>query len=147
MSVSLSLVILFKCQFCSTVLHPQHKLKYFRDANWDDAWVATATAIVRDEFVRAYADRSVDDVVVVSAKSVCISPISLSPLKLTDIFSLLNPPSGISSIICHRSLPLSRPGSRMSLNNTLSVLLRMLRIPLHGGPRTVRFIPVYLKWR
>ena len=90
------LVNLFKCQFCLTVLHLQHKLKYFRDANWDDAWVTAATAIVCDEFVRAYANLPTDDIVVISAKGVCITPIFLSPSKLTNIFSLLGPPSGIS---------------------------------------------------
>lgn len=45
-----------------TVLHPRHKLQYFRDANWDDEWIATATGIIRDEFERAYADLPIEEV-------------------------------------------------------------------------------------
>ncbi len=37
--------------FRRIVLHPQHKLQYFHDANWDDEWITTATEIIHDEFV------------------------------------------------------------------------------------------------
>jgi len=43
------------------VLHPSHKLAYFAQAGWDDAWCATAEEIVRAEFERAYADLEVMD--------------------------------------------------------------------------------------
>jgi len=45
------------------ILHPRHKLQYFHNANWDDVWITTATAIVCDEFLRAYADLPIADVV------------------------------------------------------------------------------------
>jgi hypothetical protein len=38
----------------SAVLHPRHKLAYFKNANWEDSWVDTAERIVRDEFERSY---------------------------------------------------------------------------------------------
>jgi cobalamin biosynthesis Co2+ chelatase CbiK len=38
-----------------TVLHPHHKLHYFKTAGWEDAWIQTAHDIVRDEFDRTYA--------------------------------------------------------------------------------------------
>ena len=41
------------------VLHPHHKLHYFKSAMWDKDWIATAKQIVRDEFERKYKD-SVD---------------------------------------------------------------------------------------
>ncbi|KAG1895975.1 uncharacterized protein F5891DRAFT_959346 [Suillus fuscotomentosus] len=36
------------------VLHPRHKLSYFKNAGWEDEWVDTAEALVRDEFERSY---------------------------------------------------------------------------------------------
>ncbi|KAF8814886.1 hypothetical protein BYT27DRAFT_7081586 [Phlegmacium glaucopus] len=36
------------------VLHPQHKLTYFKKAGWDNDWIKTARQIVRDEFERSY---------------------------------------------------------------------------------------------
>ncbi|KII83106.1 hypothetical protein PLICRDRAFT_119819 [Plicaturopsis crispa FD-325 SS-3] len=39
------------------VLHPRHKLEYFKNAGWDESWIATAKDIVVDEYKRSYADR------------------------------------------------------------------------------------------
>lgn len=36
------------------VLHPSHKLEYFRSVGWDAEWVQAAEGIFRDEFERAY---------------------------------------------------------------------------------------------
>ena len=38
-----------------SVLHPRHKLNYFKKAGWDDTWVKTAQEIVRAEFDQTYA--------------------------------------------------------------------------------------------
>ena len=54
-----------------------------------------------------YANLPTDDIVVISAKGVCITPIFPSPSKLTNIFSLLGPSSGISLTICRRELPVA----------------------------------------
>jgi hypothetical protein len=32
------------------VLHPRHKLHYFKSAGWEDEWIETARSIVREEF-------------------------------------------------------------------------------------------------
>ena len=32
------------------VLHPRHKLHYFKTAGWEDDWIETARGIVREEF-------------------------------------------------------------------------------------------------
>src|SRR5271154_3203981 len=37
------------------VLHPRHKLHYFKNAGWDEEWITTAKTIVRAEFNRFYA--------------------------------------------------------------------------------------------
>jgi hypothetical protein len=39
---------------CLVVLHPRHKLDYFKTAGWDDEWIETARNIVREEFERTY---------------------------------------------------------------------------------------------
>lgn len=36
------------------VLHPRHKLQYFKKAGWDEKWVATAYDMVRDIFDSTY---------------------------------------------------------------------------------------------
>ncbi|KIM61399.1 hypothetical protein SCLCIDRAFT_71135, partial [Scleroderma citrinum Foug A] len=36
------------------VLHPRHKLSYFKTARWEDEWITTAENLVRDGFSRSY---------------------------------------------------------------------------------------------
>ena len=36
------------------VLHPYHKLEYFKQNGWDEALIETACSIVQDEFSRLY---------------------------------------------------------------------------------------------
>jgi len=43
-----------------SVLHPRHKLHYFKTAGWEDAWIETARNIVQDEFDRTYAFMDVE---------------------------------------------------------------------------------------
>ena len=37
-----------------TVLHPHHKLSYFKKAGWEQGWIDTAKDLVRDEFNKSY---------------------------------------------------------------------------------------------
>jgi len=43
-----------------SVLHPRHKLHYFKTAGWEDDWIETAHTIVHEEFDRTYAFMDVD---------------------------------------------------------------------------------------
>jgi hypothetical protein len=43
------------------VLHPRHKLEYFKRHNWDASWIDTARQIVRNEFDRSYASLDIQD--------------------------------------------------------------------------------------
>jgi hypothetical protein len=43
-----------------SVLHPRHKLQYFKNAGWEDSWIETARVIVRDEFDQTYAFMDID---------------------------------------------------------------------------------------
>lgn len=36
------------------MLHPRHKLEYFKRHKWEDAWIQAASDIVHDEFSRTY---------------------------------------------------------------------------------------------
>ena len=36
------------------VLHPRHKLMYFKRMDWDVEWISTAEGLVREEFERSY---------------------------------------------------------------------------------------------
>jgi hypothetical protein len=50
------------------VLHPRHKLHYFKTAGWEDDWIETARIIVRAEFDRMYAFMDFDDEVILMDK-------------------------------------------------------------------------------
>jgi hypothetical protein len=62
-----------------TVLHPRHKLSYFKSAGWDHNWIETAEQLVRDEFDLNYAgmevssgnDSEIDAVETPRAHKVC----------------------------------------------------------------------------
>jgi hypothetical protein len=43
------------------VLHPSHKLEYFKQADWDDEWCEAALDIVRTMFECAYINSEVED--------------------------------------------------------------------------------------
>ena len=56
------------CIDSSLVLHPRHKLHYFKTAGWEEEWIDTAHNIVREEFDRTYAFMDFDDEVVSMSK-------------------------------------------------------------------------------
>ena len=39
---------------CQIVLHPCHKLTYFKTAGWEQEWIKTAKELVHDAFERSY---------------------------------------------------------------------------------------------
>ncbi|KIK13144.1 hypothetical protein PISMIDRAFT_78704, partial [Pisolithus microcarpus 441] len=41
------------------VLHPRHKLEYFRHAKWEADWIKTASDLVRNTYETSYASREV----------------------------------------------------------------------------------------
>ncbi|PPQ97931.1 hypothetical protein CVT26_002951 [Gymnopilus dilepis] len=61
MSTFLSFNHLLYINFISSVLHPRHKLKYFKKHDWEMSWINTAHQIVRDEFERLYTLVEVED--------------------------------------------------------------------------------------
>ena len=65
------------------VLHPRHKLTYFRNAKWLDHWIKKAEALVREEFEHFYT--SSDDGS--NSESNLISPVKQA--KSSNIFDQL----------------------------------------------------------
>ena len=54
--------VLFITQHPSySVLHPRHKLQYFKNVGWEQEWIDTAKEIVCDEFNRSYYNIEVED--------------------------------------------------------------------------------------
>ncbi|KAG2094203.1 uncharacterized protein F5147DRAFT_585092, partial [Suillus discolor] len=43
------------------VLHPRHKLAYFKSTGWEEDWVTTAETLVREEFEHAYQDMEIEE--------------------------------------------------------------------------------------
>jgi len=43
------------------VLHPRHKLEYFKNASWEDEWINTTEHIVCDEYECSYARPEEED--------------------------------------------------------------------------------------
>jgi hypothetical protein len=41
----------------SVVLHPHHKLEYFKAQNWEPDWIKTAQTLVREEYDKTYVGR------------------------------------------------------------------------------------------
>ena len=37
-------------QYILLVLHPRHKLQYFKTASWEEEWIEAAEEIIHDEF-------------------------------------------------------------------------------------------------
>ncbi|KAG1801225.1 uncharacterized protein BJ212DRAFT_1286670 [Suillus subaureus] len=43
------------------VLHPHHKLAYFKNTQWEDAWIGTAATLVHDEFEWSYLEVGIQE--------------------------------------------------------------------------------------
>ena len=50
------------------VLHPHHKLHYFKTARWEDNWIEMAHSILCEEFNRTYEFMDLDDKIVMTNK-------------------------------------------------------------------------------
>jgi hypothetical protein len=81
---------LSKAYRIAMVLHPTHKLVYFKKAGWEKAWIKTAEELVREEFKDHYAgpdnsdeDAPVDSDAMVPSKKVHSSLLSFAPNPLT----------------------------------------------------------------
>ena len=62
------------------VLHPRHKLHYFKTAGWEKTWIETAKTIVREEFDQTYAFMDIDT---------NVNPIKVRALRGNILYSYL----------------------------------------------------------
>jgi hypothetical protein len=79
-------VITYSYQVYHAVLHPRHKLGYFKNAGWEQDWIDTAKDLVRDEFDRSYKedDSELDEALTDSLEKVCnIQIYVFQPMVLT----------------------------------------------------------------
>jgi hypothetical protein len=53
--------VLKRFLLCLQVLHPRHKLSYFKSAGWTPEWIETAEELVRAVFQSSYVSHSVVD--------------------------------------------------------------------------------------
>lgn len=56
-----SLLYILSNSYFALVLHPHHKLSYFKSAGWTPEWIETAEELVRTVFQGSYASHSVVD--------------------------------------------------------------------------------------
>ena len=118
-----SLVITFTYCYSILVLHPRHKLEYFKAQKWENEWIQAARDIVREEFDRSYKESASDNAMQVD------STVSTFKSKLPTYTYFFSHPR----LRCRRrtSLTISliwppQPLTTvMSLNVTLRPMLRM----------------------
>ena len=60
MGMLLFILIISDLTSSITVLHPCHKLTYFKNAGWELEWINTAETLVREEFERCRADSAIE---------------------------------------------------------------------------------------
>jgi hypothetical protein len=77
--------LLHGSHYFNVVLHPRHKLDYFKKAGWSDEWIATARTIVRDEFEWSYAEPLAEDSQVESVVCHIGCSTSITPTNLSNI--------------------------------------------------------------
>ena len=129
------------------VLHPCHKLHYFKTAGWEDEWIDTARDIVREEFDRTYAFMDLDDDEVVSINKVRESPgfIIVVYLLLLNATSPRHRP--IYSTICQHYLLLYHQNSGMNLIGTSVLTPSKSRMSVNGGMKGGWDILAFIVWR
>ncbi|KIL57332.1 hypothetical protein M378DRAFT_88068, partial [Amanita muscaria Koide BX008] len=54
----------------ATILHPSYKLEYLRKANWPEKWIDEAVSIVKEEFLRSYAEMEAQEMSASTATNV-----------------------------------------------------------------------------
>jgi hypothetical protein len=130
------------------VLHPRHKLQYFKNAGWEEEWVETARNIVRDEFDRTYAFMDYDEEVVLMERvreQFKIEYLSSSRLALPNTRSPRCHPT-YSMIYLHYQLLLLQ-SFVTSLTDTLLLILSKLSTSASGGMKGGWRIHVFIVWR
>lgn len=129
------------------VLHPRHKLTYFKLAKWENDWIDTAEKLLRDEFEWSYAadsclvecDGDEDRTVIPSAASVSFS----SP---NHVYCANTVGRITFSITCLPLPPQTLLTLVAKLTNTSMQGLKMYQTLLLGGTTGAHCILTFLGW-
>jgi hypothetical protein len=120
-----------------SVLHPHHKLNYFKNVKWEDDWIETARQLVRDEFDLSYNLPSTSQESGLSTTQVCITHLcALSCLTIFFFACRLLPTHQkviTFSTTWLRLLPPSPWTFVTSLITTSALTLSMLSMQFIGG--------------
>jgi hypothetical protein len=136
------------------VLHPHHKLEYFKSAGWEDDWIATARNIVCLEYECSYVSCSVPQPNKITEESEenVSRTIKVHLLSLVWFWPSLmyvwycRMMISIFSTVCLLSRSPQSPPLVMNSMLTLQQVLRMLMMPLCGGNASSQHIPTCLTW-
>ena len=69
-----------------TVLHPRHKLAYFKTAQWEEEWIETAASLVHEEFERPYLEVDINDGDADVVDATAVSTVDDSDLPVVHLF-------------------------------------------------------------
>lgn len=78
------------------MLHPRHKLAYFKSARWEENWIETAASLVREEFKCSYLEVDIQenhdgDVEMVGPGVPAVTMVDDPPVVHTTFFFLFVP--------------------------------------------------------
>lgn len=132
------------------VLHPQYKLQYFRDANWEPEWIVTAEDMLRTQYIAKYHreldDEDADD------ESEPVSPNFLSEhvllISTSRYYLVKKPPERrMYSTPSSRLQPLNLQDLTPRLIGTWQQRPRRSRMFSVGGKNVGRCTPIFRVWR
>lgn len=127
----------------SSVLHPRHKLEYFKSAGWEDEWIITAKAIVRTEYERCYEADETEDV---STDEVCLL---LHHYIAFDSLSIQRLSFHVQLIFSTVYQPSQHPSAQSFETNSIDTSAptpNMSTMFYFGGPNTNTSIHGFLAW-
>lgn len=121
------------------MLHPRHKLHYFKEAGWDAEWIKTAEGMLRTKYMRSYAPQAGDDDEDIEMLDVRMSPKKASVCSHSWSFDL-----SINFVRCDQAsttnmfddLPALKAPKRSDLVDEITAYLAT-------GPESVKDV---LKW-
>ena len=133
------------------VLHPRHKLSYFKNAGWEDEWIDAAERITRTEFERSYAHRERADGEEASTESNPDEEVHCNTLYTVIKFTIFTLHSTrllhqISSTTFQHSPSPNTPNYVTSFDNTLTLIRNSWMMLLLGGLRNGQCTCVFHAW-
>ena len=131
------------------VLHPQHKLDYFRAAGWPSEWIETAEALARDKFDRTYKNIGLDNeddlMSRESSESEAEEKVCTSHLP-SDSANRVTRPRRTYSITCQLIRPQDQDLLLTNSTSTSAPQLKEFRSPCFGGTKSAMYIRGCIVW-